>query len=460
MQLPSILKIISHDLKHKGAKAIVVGGCVRDYYLKLPIKDYDIEVYNLKDLNKLEEILSAHGSVNLVGKSFGVLKFVYDGDEYDFSFPRRESKTGKAHNDFYVEVDSYMEFKEAALRRDFTINAMGYDIEKKEFLDPFHGLEDMKKKILQHINSKTFKEDALRVYRAVQFCARFDYSLADETKLLCKEMVSDGELEYLAKERVFDEFKKLLLKSSKPSLGFELMRELGVLKYFVELQAIIGVEQSKKWHPEGDVWIHTMMSLDAMTDLLGDDKKTNLVLMLAILCHDLGKATTTTIDESGCIRSIGHEDAGVELTTFLIARLSDEVELLKRVLPLVKYHMQPSQFYYAKSKDKAIRRLATKVNIKELLIVAKADFLGRTTKESKLGIFHAGDWLEKKSKNLKVQTKALDNLLQGRDLIAIGIKPSPKFKEILGEVYSLQLDGMLKTKDEALDFVLSSIKIV
>jgi len=463
MYLPTIIKTISKRLYEYNAKAIVVGGSVRDHFLKLPIKDYDIEVYGLDNMEKLEKILSEFGSVNLVGKSFGVLKFVHEKEEYDFSFPRLESKIAKGHRGFEVQTDGKMDFKTAAKRRDFTINAMGYDVEAKAFLDPFDAQEDIKNKILRHIDDDSFVEDPLRVYRAVQFCARFEYALADETNVLCKEMIEKGMLEELPKERVYGEWKKLLLKAKKPSLGFELMRELGALQYFLELQDIINVPQDPNWHPEGDVWVHTLMSIDAMAQLCRsgcshpDDEnedKQKLKFMFAILCHDFGKASTTAFDEEkGRLRAIGHEAAGVEPTKRFMYRLTSEHDFIESILPLVEYHLQPSQFYKNGAKSKAIRRLATKVNIEELVIVAKADFLGRTSKEALSGRYKAGEWLLEKAKDLKVQNKPLDNLLQGRDLIALGLKPSPEFARILDEVYELQLEGTICSKDEALLYV-------
>jgi len=460
MQLPNILQTISHSLQKHNAKAIIVGGSVRDHFLKLPMKDYDIEVYGLDTIEQLETILAQFGSVNLVGKSFGVLKFVHEKEEYDFSFPRVESKVGKGHRGFNVEIDGSMTFKQAALRRDFTINAMGYDIEKKAFLDPFNAQMDIDKQILRHIDDNSFVEDPLRVYRAVQFCARFNYALADETKVLCKNMIAKGMLEELPKERIYTEFVKLLLKPSKPSIGFELMRELGILRYFPELEAIIDVPQDPKWHPEGDVWVHTMMCVDKMSEQLAvsseqlrADDKTKLKYMFAILCHDFGKARTTTINEDENIRAIGDEETGIEPTRNFLYRLTSEHDFIESILPLVEHHLKPSQFYKNGAKSKAIRRLATKVNIEELVFVAKADFLGRTTQESLRGDYEAGEWLLEKAKALKVQNRPLDNLLQGRDLIDLGLEPSPEFKMILDNVYDLQLEGTLCSKEEALDYV-------
>ena len=453
MQLPKIIYTISKQLKEQNAKAIVVGGSVRDHFLKLPIKDYDIEVYGLKSIDELEMILSQYGSVNLVGKSFGVLKFQHNGEEYDFSFPRREQKTGTGHRGFDVSVDGNMSFKEASKRRDFTLNAMGYDVEEQLFLDPYNGRKDMKKKLLRHIDEVTFIEDPLRVYRAVQFSARFNYGLAEETFELCRSMVVNGMLEELAQERIYIEFKKLLLKSSKPSIGFELMRELDILIYFPELKAIIDVPQSPKWHPEGDVWIHTLMAVDAMVALLGSDEKENLRYMFAILCHDFGKATHTTVEEDGRIRAIGHEKAGIEPTKSFLYRLTNEHEFIASILPLVEHHLKPSQFYAGQSTDRAFRKLATKVNIQELVVVAKADFLGRTTKESLAGIYVAGEWMLECAKSLNVQSQPLANLLQGRDLIALGLEPSVAFKEMLQAIYNLQLEGFLSEKEEALEYI-------
>lgn len=465
--MPKIIQIISAELKKHNAKAIVVGGSVRDYFLELPIKDYDIEVYGLETMDELESMLSRFGSVNLVGKSFGVLKFMYDGEEYDFSFPRVETKTGEGHRGFEVNVDGSMSFEKAARRRDFTVNALGYDMDRKCFLDPFHALKDMEYKKLRHIDDETFVEDPLRVYRAVQFCARFQYHLADETFILCRHMVEAGMLEELPKERIYKEFTKLLLKAPKPSTGFELMRELGILQYFPELEALIDLPQSAKWHPEGDVWVHTMMCVDAMAKLINDElvlnveylafsEREKLKFLFAILCHDLGKVSTTTIDEEGIMRAIGHEQAGLEATKSFMYRLSDEHDFIKSLLPLVEHHLKPSQFYAAKAKDKAIRRLATKVNIEELVLVARADFLGRSTDEAITLNYKAGEWLLKKASELQVKTKPLERLIQGRDLIDLGLEPSPKFKIIIDEVYELQLEGTIRSHTEALAYVKNS----
>ena len=457
MRIPKIIQNISKELNNIGAKAIIVGGSVRDYILGRDSKDYDIEVYGLETLEELEKILQKYGKVNLVGKSFGVLKFVYEGFEYDFSFPRIEKKVSSGHRGFDISIDGALNYKEAAKRRDFTINSLGYDIQKNKILDPYGGIDDINNLILRHINNKSFIEDPLRVYRGVQFCARFNLSMDKETKKLCKDMVNRGNLDELPKERVYEEFKKLLLKSKKPSIGFELMRQLGIIKrYFKPLYKIIGVPQSPKWHPEGDVWTHTMMSLDAMASILENidnlTQKDKLKLMFAILCHDLGKATTTKIID-GEIRALNHDIAGVEPTQKFLEILTNEQDFIDSIKPLVRYHLMPSMLYKSNAKDGAIRRLSTKVNIKELILVAKADFLGRTTKEAKLGVYEAGEWLLNRSKDLNILDKPPKPLIMGKDLITLGLKPSPKFKEILNKIYQMQLDGEIKNKNQALEYI-------
>jgi tRNA nucleotidyltransferase (CCA-adding enzyme) len=213
------------------------------------------------------------------------------------------------------------------------------------------------------------------------------------------------------------------------------------------------------WHPEGDVWVHTMMTVDEMANIcksgcpLPDNKRLALKYMFTILCHDLGKAVSTTKDDEGNIRSIGHELTGLALTKTLMYRLTDEHDFIESILPLVEHHLKPSQFYRGGAKASAIRKLATKVNIEELVVVACADFLGRTTKEALTGVYKAGDWLLEKSRELQVENTPLDNLLKGRDLITLGLTPSPKFKMILDEVYALQLEGEITSQEEALVFL-------
>lgn len=453
--LPSILEEILNDLQKIGATPILVGGSVRDHFLNIPVKDYDVEIFGIDCFETIEKCLQKYGFVKLVGKSFGVLTLSVDEYDFDFALPRTEKKVGNSHQDFEITTNAKLSFKEAALRRDFTINAIGYDFSQKEFLDPFDGINDLKNKTIKHINDKTFIEDSLRVYRAVGFASRFNFKLEEKTKELCKQIVLSNELEYLPKERIYEEFKKLFLKSSKPSIAFELMRELGILKCFPELEVLINCIQDKEYHPEGDVWIHTMMCIDEMARILKEENIENeyrkLYLFYAILCHDLGKPFCTQ-EINGKITSHKHESLGIEPTISFLSKLTNEKKFIEIVCSLVKNHLTPFQLYLAESSLKAIKRLSLKVNIEDLCLVCLADCLGRTILD-KEKCPKATSWLLEKAKELNIENKAIEPLIQGRDLIALGFKPSKKFKEILEFAFDLQLDENLEK-----EFIINKIK--
>lgn len=445
-KIPSILEDILKDLRTIGATPIIVGGSVRDYFLNIPIKDYDIEIFGINSLEIIQNCLEKFGCVKLVGKSFGVLTLRVNEYDFDFALPRTEKKIGNTHQDFEVITNANLSFKEAAIRRDFTINAIGYDFFKQEFLDPFDGINDLKNKTIKHINDKTFIEDSLRVYRAIQFASRFDFEIDENTKKLCKQIVLNGDLVHLPKERIYEEFKKLFLKSAKPSIGFELLRELGVLKYFQELEVLIDCIQDPIYHPEGDVWIHTMMSLDELARILKEenieDEYKKLYLFYGILCHDFGKPFCTK-EIDGKITSFKHESLGIEPTINFLSKLTNEKKFIEIVCSLVKNHLTPFQLYLAESSLKAIKRLSLKVNIEDLCLVCLSDCLGRTIKD-KEKCPNAISWLLNKAKELDIHNVPIKPLVQGRDLIKLGFKPSDKFKEILEFAFDLQLDFHLE----------------
>ena len=445
-KIPKVLEDILKNLQELGATSILVGGCVRDYFLNIPVKDYDVEIFGIDCFETIEKSLQKFGSVKLVGKSFGVLTLRVDEYDFDFALPRTEKKIGNSHQDFEVITNAKLSFKEAAIRRDFTINSIGYDFFKQEFLDPFNGINDLKNKIIKHIDDNTFIEDSLRVYRAVQFASRFDFKIDKNTKKLCKEIVLKDELKYLPKERIYEELKKLFLKSEKPSIGFELFRELGILKYFPELEVLINCEQDKEYHPEGDVWIHTMMCLDEMARILKEEKIEDeyrkLYLFYAILCHDFGKPFCTQ-EINGKITSHKHESLGIEPTISFLSKLTNERKFIEIVCSLVKNHLTPFQLYLAESSLKAIKRLSLKVNIEDLCLVCLSDCLGRTIKD-KEKCPNATSWLLNKAKELDIHNVPIKPSVQGRDLIKLGFKPSDKFKEILEFAFDLQLDFHLE----------------
>ena len=447
--LPSSLDAIIETLIASGVRPVVVGGYVRDTLLKKESKDIDIELFGISSLSALERLLQPFGKVNVVGRSFGVLKLQLKDVDVDFSLPRQEKKVASGHKGFEVQLEGTLSFKAAALRRDFTINAMGYDLKTKELLDPFYGYQDLLEGRLDIVDAKHFVEDPLRLYRAMQFLARFALTPSPRLLNLAKKMVSENMLEELPKERVFEEFKKLLLKSERPSIGFNFMYQSNMLSYFPELHALIALPQNPKYHPEGDVWTHTLMVVDEVSKRHGTDAKENLYLSLAALCHDLGKAETTECIE-GQIRSIGHESKGVPLSEHFLRRLSDEKQLFEVIAPLVQHHLKPMQFYLQGAKSPAIRRLAKQVNIERLVRLAEADYYGRGIEMRNEQVFEAGQWLLERCEALHVRFEPLSPILQGRDLIAAGLQPSKAFKSILERAYEAQLEGEISDHKEAL----------
>jgi len=441
IKLPNSIQQISEVILQIGARPIIVGGFVRDSLIGNSSKDIDIEVFGIKTLSELEKILTPFGSVKEVGKSFGVLKVTIDELELDISMPRTEIKTGSKHKDFTVTTDGSLTFAKAAIRRDFKMNALGFDIKTKKILDPFDGLKDIKNRTISHINDETFTEDPLRILRAIGFASRFNFKIENSTKELCKKMITQGALQHLSKERIYEEIKKILLKSKKPSIAFNLANELDINKnLFPEIEALRGVKQREKYHPEGDVFVHTLMALDVMAKHKENNEKIKLILMFATLCHDFGKATTTKFI-NGEYRAHGHEVASVKIAKNFLNRLTNDKSLIEAILPLVHHHGEPSKFHQNNVSDGAIRRLANKVNISLLVEVSQADSLGRTTEDALNGYYPAKKWLLKRADHLNVRDKSPKHIIQGRHLIELGLSPSAEFKKILDEVFEAQMDN-------------------
>lgn len=435
---------IARAVRDAGGRALIVGGWVRDRALGLAPKDLDIEVFGLA-APALRTVLERIGQVDAVGESFTVYKV----GGLDVSLPRRESKTGRGHKGFTVEGDPHLSFEDAARRRDFTINAMSWDPLSGETIDPFRGADDLKAGRLRAVDATTFGDDSLRVLRAVQFAARFDLTLDEGTRALCRSLPLDD----LPAERIWGEVEKLLLRAPRPSVGLALALDLGIVdQLWPELKALVGCEQEYEWHPEGDVWIHTLMVADqARGRLDGLDHPRAVVMMLSALCHDMGKPATTRF-EDGRIRSKGHEEAGVAPATSFLDRLNihslDGYDVRRTVLGIVAHHLKPTMFFKAPTPvgDGAFRRLAQKVELELLAQFAKADCHGRA------GTFEcdAMDWFIERARALGVEHQPPAPFLLGRHVLALGIPPGPRVGELLKAVYEKQLDGQVTTVDEAI----------
>ncbi|NOQ30389.1 MAG: hypothetical protein GQ570_04605 [Helicobacteraceae bacterium] len=367
IKIPNIVNKVAVHLNKFNFDTVIVGGYIRDQLLGFDSKDIDIEVYNVSSFNELKKSLSIFGDINEVGKKFGVLKLKIGELDLDFSLPRTERKVGLTHSEFEVTTHTKITFKEASKRRDFTINSMGYNIITKEFLDPFNGNADLQSKSLKYVNENTFKEDPLRILRAMQFCARFDFVCDSKLMDTCKTMVEDGELKHISKERIFLEFEKLFLKASKPSIGIEILRDMNGFDHFSELKTLSKSELNR-----------SLKTLDELCSYKSDDK---LFLMFTMLSYEL---------------------KNIQLINSFLNHFVDGKKLYKKVSKNITFYKE--------------------LNSLELLVNRPKPFI------------------------------------QGRDLIAVGMKPSEEFAVFLDKLYIKQLKGEFNTKEEAIKY-LSSLQL-
>ena len=444
---------LSTAIRDSGGRALLIGGCVRDALMGVKPKDWDLEVYGVAP-ERLREILDRFGSVNVVGEAFTVYKL---GSDVDVSLPRRERKSGRGHRAFVIEGDPSMSFADASRRRDFTINAILQDPLTGEIIDPFGGQRDIEQGVLRAVSAETFVEDSLRVLRAAQFAARFEFRVEPETVELCRSI----DLSDLPAERIWGELEKMLLRAQRPSVGLGWLHALGVLeKLFPEIQALIDVPQDPEWHPEGDVFVHTRLTVDQARQSIDSlPYPRQVTVMLAALAHDFGKPATTEFIE-GRLRSRGHEAAGVPPTESFLTRINvhtiDGYDVRSQVISLVREHLKPGEFYKKQDEvgEGAFRRLARRCEPDLLYRVAKADSLGRNAPwvpQEKWYGSEAQEWFIQRARELDVEQRAPEPLLLGRHLLALGLEPGPRIGEITSAVYEMQLDGRVRTVDEAIE---------
>ena len=420
-----------------------MGGCVRDALLAEPSSDYDIEVFGLTP-DDLKSLVAERWRVDLVGESFGVIKL--REAPIDIALPRRESKRGLGHRGFEVDSDPFLSFEEAALRRDFTCNAIAFDPLERILVDPLDGRSDLERGILRATSAR-FLDDPLRVLRGAQLAARFQLEPDEPTLELCRRVGLEG----LPAERVGGEWEKLLLLGRRPSLGLSMLQRCGWLAHFPELQALDDCPQDPEWHPEGDVLVHTGLVLDAFALERIGDRSEDLVVGSACLAHDLGKPATTVFDR-GRWRSPGHEEAGIGPTRRLLSRFGFSERLADDVVPLVAHHLKPFQLFQADAGDAAIRRLARRVGrIDRLVRVARADARGRGP-DSPEAVPEC-DWLLERARALEVEAAKPVPLVMGRHLIERGLEPGPRFKVILDDCYERQLDGEITDLEDASSYL-------
>ena len=466
--LPREVLDVAGAISEAGGKALLVGGHVRDRVFvdlgrpidaALDFNDIDIEVYGLS-LARLEEVLGSCGGreVISVGRSFGVFKVkgLFSDKRLDcsFSMPRRDNKVGRGHRGFQVEFDPELGFEEAARRRDLTMNSIGVEILGPKVEDPHGGRPDIEAGIMRATDPEHFPEDPLRGLRVAQFAARFPWMEPDdELDELCRAL----DFSELPGERLFEEFRKLLLWGQKPSLGLDFLHRTALLHFFPELEAMVGVRQDAQWHPEGTVWEHTLLVVDeaAAARRGGEDEDEDLVVMFAALCHDLGKPATT-VEVDGRIRSPNHDCEGIEPARRFLDRLRAPGDLVAAVEVLVQHHLAPANFTSQEASPRAYRRLARRLdaggmNARILHRVAQADHFGRTTADALARQFPAGAEFLRQVELLELEEAGEPDVVLGRHLIARGLEPGPGFAGILDRCREIQDETGWKSSEQILE---------
>jgi tRNA nucleotidyltransferase (CCA-adding enzyme) len=435
-------------IRDAGGRPVLVGGCVRDLLLGANPKDLDIEVYGLEP-ERLLAVLRQEFEVDLAGEAFGVLKIRHY--PIDVSLPRRESKQGLGHRGFVALSDPWMPLEEAAARRDFTINAIAMDPVTGEILDPFHGQQDLDQRVLRH-TSAHFGEDPLRVLRGMQLVSRFQLTATPDTIALSRDLIR--EYSTLSQERIWGEWSKWASRAKYPSLGLQFLQDTGWLSQYPELVALQGCSQEPEWHPEGDVWTHTLFVVDEAARIAGRDdlaQEEQMVLVLAALCHDLGKPSTTALID-GRIRSRGHSECD-HIVESLLTRLGPPKELTARILTLVHHHLSHTHF---DGSPRHVRRLTLALgkageSLRMLARLVEADASGRPPLSRQLPS-EMCDML-KVADELTLSEHGPRPLLLGRHLLAAGMAPGPQMGAVLREAYEAQLDGIFETVEAGLTWV-------
>jgi tRNA nucleotidyltransferase (CCA-adding enzyme) len=459
LALAPALERIVREFHQLGFRPLIVGGAVRDalHSEKVHPKDIDIEVYGIT-YDRLAELLSVHGRVDLVGKSFGVVKLTASsGDACDFSVPRRDNKIGLHHRDFRMTFDPSITPREAASRRDFTINAIAFDPITHEVLDFFGGRDDLNGRILR-ATSVAFSEDPLRVLRGMQLACRFDLTVEPGTAEMSRLIAH--EYSTLARERVAEEFMKWATKASHPGRIAEYLDATGWMVHFPELQKIAGVPQDPEWHPEGDVGIHTMYVVDQAASIAerdgceGDDRA---VLLFSALTHDFAKADTTQLREKeGRLRwtAYGHEAASGPLARRFLERIGIKTAIVDQVVPLVEHHLAHSSIGMEVT-PRAVRRLAMRLapaSITQLVRLIEADASGRPPRPP--GLPDAAARLRDVAAAQSVHERPQAPLILGRHVLPyFKDQPGKHIGRVTRAAYEAQADGAFSNEEEALKWL-------
>ena len=424
---------IAEAVKKAGGNTYLVGGCVRDGVMGRPVNDLDIEVHGIQR-EKLYELLSSLGSPITYGASFGIISF--PDLDLDIALPRKEKVTSEGgHRGFDIEIDPFIGTKNAARRRDFTVNALMQDVLTGEITDHFGGLTDIENRVLRHVDDSSFPEDPLRVYRAAQFASRLGFTVAPETVELCRGIDTTT----LTAERVETELRKALLDGVSPSVFFTVLEQMDQLKtWFIEIDRMRAIEQDPVFHPEGSVFIHSMQVLDRAAAYRGMVSDPYAFMLLALL-HDIGKIEATEV-VGGRIHAYGHEVLGLPLLDEFLERLVSKNSVRKYLRNMVPLHMKPNVAAFNRVSLKSTNHMFDDACAPEDLI-----YMAMSDRPVKAGdVPFSGDsgfLFERLAEYREMMSRPF---VAGRDLIESGIEPGDDFSDILGFAHKLRLAGIEK----------------
>jgi tRNA nucleotidyltransferase (CCA-adding enzyme) len=459
-----------------GRSVFAVGGYVRDLVRGKPPAEVDLLVTGLP-LDEVVRRLRPNGRVDLVGRSFGIIKFTLRKKTYDIALPRTDTAAegpSRRHKDIRVAADPDLPVEKDLERRDFRVNSMALRLADGQLVDPFGGREDIRARRIRLTNPRAFPEDPLRVLRAARFSSVLGYSVDPEIYGVAKEIDLSG----LSVERVNEELFKILLLSERPSVGLEELFRLGALKQlFPELYRLTLSIQDSIFHPEKDdfghhsVWHHTRLTVDqakALAGAAGLGQAKMLCLLLAALYHDVGKPATAHWEYKRgrmAITNNGHDLASERIVKKVLARFRvfswNGYNLRKMVPLLIRSHHRLSELWLNRDNvtKKAFNRLAaeTQGEIELLVYLDAADRAGRRERPVK-ALDRQGKWLLRRFEELEVSRESIKPLILGRDLIRLGVEPGPGMGKILKRLYEMQLDNAFETKDQGIRAAAGLIK--
>jgi len=451
-----------------GKDVYAVGGFVRDTLRGIQSEDIDLLI-SRHPLRTIIEKIRSHGKVDLVGRSFGIIKFTVKGKSYDIALPRKDRPKGegiRGHKDILVSADPRLPIEADLERRDFRCNSIALRLADGALIDPFEGAKDIRAKLIRLTNPQAFPDDPLRVLRAARFASVLVFSVDPSIYALAKDI----DLTQLSVERINDELFKILLFSPRPSTGLDELFKLGALRQlFPELYALTLVIQDSVFHPEKDsfghhtVWHHTKLTVDQakrLAELAGLEPAKRLALELAALYHDVGKTETTQWEfKRGrmVITSAGHDAASEKTTKKIFSRFRifawNGYNMRKIVLMLIRNHHRASELWQNRQAltRKAFNRLAADAN-GEIELLANLDAADRGGRKEKImtGLDREGRWLLDKFGELDVSKETIRPLIMGRDLLKLGVPPGPGMGKILKELYKRQLDNDFQKKGQGL----------